>query len=179
MWIDRLVELKRGERLVAIKNVSLAEDHMHDHLPADDAAGLDGLPIMPASLILEGMAQTGGILIGHANDFQEKVILAKIQKAEIRRDVGPGMTLRYTAEVRRLDDMGGMTKGTIDLLDHANADGEWERIGEVNLLFSHLDQNMGAGGQRGVSFPDHNFVFGEGFKTLLRTSGHVLPAEIC
>ncbi|MHC4652492.1 MAG: hotdog family protein, partial [Planctomycetota bacterium] len=62
MWIDRIVELDPGQRLVAIKNVSLAEEHLHDHFPAQ--GDREALPVMPASLMIEGMAQTAGILVG-------------------------------------------------------------------------------------------------------------------
>ena len=51
MWIDRIVELVPRERLVAIKNVSLAEDYLHDHFCA--VGGRGAMPIMPASLIVE------------------------------------------------------------------------------------------------------------------------------
>jgi 3-hydroxymyristoyl/3-hydroxydecanoyl-(acyl carrier protein) dehydratase len=66
MWIDQILELEPGRRLVAIKNVTLAEEHLHDHFPA--AGNLPPLPVMPASLIIEGMAQTAGILVGAARD---------------------------------------------------------------------------------------------------------------
>lgn len=105
MWIDRVVEL-RLRRMVAIKNVSLAEEHLHDHFAADPEHGLAALPIMPASLILEGVAQTSGILVGHAEEVREKVILAKINRAEIEADATPGTTLRYTATIERMDTIG-------------------------------------------------------------------------
>ena len=69
MWIDRVIELRPREKLVAVKNVSLAEEHLHDHFAADpptSSRGLKATPVMPMSLILEGMAQTAGILVGHA-----------------------------------------------------------------------------------------------------------------
>lgn len=168
MWIDRVVELAPRERMVAIKNVSLAEEHLHDHFPAQ--GGQPALPVMPASLILEGMAQTAGVLVGHAEGFREKVVLAKIGRAEIERDAGPGMTLRYTATIERMDPVGASTKGVVELMDHAKGGG-FEKIGEIDMMFSHLDNNMGGAGQSGVAFPSHNFVFGESFKTLLRSSG--------
>jgi 3-hydroxyacyl-[acyl-carrier-protein] dehydratase len=171
MWIDRIVELVPRERMVAIKNVSLAEEHLHDHFAADSARSLAALPLMPASLIIEGMAQTAGILVGHAEGFREKVILAKISRAQIDRDAGPGMTLRYTATIERMDAVGASTTGTIELLDHARPEAGFAPIGAIDLMFSHLDNNMGGAGQSGLAFPSHNFVFGEGFKTLLRTSG--------
>jgi len=169
MWIDRVLVLEPGRRMVTIKNVSLAEEHLHDHFEADAGLGLAALPIMPASLMIEGMAQTAGVLVGHASGFKEKVVLAKVGRAEIDFDVTPGRTIRYTAVVERMDASGASTKGTIELLDPAQfgrggGDGAKE-IGRVDLLFSFLDQNMS-----GMAFPDHNFVFGEGFKTLLRMS---------
>ncbi len=166
MWIDRVIELQPRLKMVAVKNVSLAEDHLHDHFASDAIHGLTALPIMPASLILEGMAQTAGILVGHAESFREKVILAKISKAELTADATPGTTLRYTAFIERMDNLGASTRGTVDLFDHAHPDRGYCPIGIIDLLFSHLDQNMS-----GAAFPEHNFVFGDAFKTLLRTSG--------
>jgi 3-hydroxyacyl-[acyl-carrier-protein] dehydratase len=175
MWIDRVVELVPRQRLVAIKNVSLAEEHVHDHFAADASRGLEALPIMPTSLILEGMAQTAGILVGHAEDFREKVILAKIARAELDQDATPGTTLRYTSTIERMDSAGASTMGTIELFDHAQPALGFVRIGSVDLMFSHLDNNMGGAGKTGEAFPAHNFVFGASFKTLLRTSGVAFP----
>lgn len=171
MWIDRVIELEPRKRLVAIKNVSLAEEHLHDHFAGDPQRGLAALPVMPACFIIEGMAQTGGILVGHAGDFHEKVVLAKIGKAEITHDATAGDTLKYTAEVERIDEGGAMIKGTIQRLRHARPDEGWKTIGTLDMMFSHLDNNMGGAGQAGRDFPAHNFVFGDSFKTLLRCSG--------
>jgi 3-hydroxyacyl-[acyl-carrier-protein] dehydratase len=169
MWIDRIIELVPREKLVAIKNVSLAEDHLHDHFPATAARA--ALPVMPASLIIEGMAQSAGILVGHAEAFQEKVILAKIGRAELDADVGPGMTLRYTARIEQLSPQGASARGQIDLIDLASGDSTPRPIGRIDLMFSHIDRNLA-----GQEFPEHNFVFGESFKTLLRLSGIQIPA---
>jgi 3-hydroxyacyl-[acyl-carrier-protein] dehydratase len=163
MWIDRIVELKPRERLVAIKHVSMAEEHLHDHFGA--TAGRPAIPVMPASLIVEGMAQTAGILVGHAEGFREKVILAKVSKAELTHDAGPGQTLRYTATIRQMDAAGAATAGVVELID-PSAPGVAVKIGEIDLMFSHIDNNMA-----GTEFPEENFVFGESFKTLLRMSG--------
>jgi 3-hydroxyacyl-[acyl-carrier-protein] dehydratase len=165
MWLDRVVLLEPGVRLVAIKHVSLAEDHLHDHFPRE--GDQPALPIMPASLIIEGMAQAAGILVGHAQDFREKVVLAKISKADLREDAGPGCTLRYTATIQRMDRSGASTAGLVELIEPlASGPARARPIGAIDLMFSHLDQNMA-----GMQFPEHNFVFGESFKTLLRSSG--------
>ncbi len=171
MWIDRIIELEPRQKLVAIKNVSLAEEHLHDHFPADARAGLAALPVMPACFIVEGMAQTGGILVGHAEGFREKVILAKVSKAELTRDAAPGTTLRYTATIERMDPTGASIRGVVEILDHSKPAVGFAPMGTIELVFSHLDNNMGGAGRTGQDFPEHNFVFGEGFRTLLRTSG--------
>lgn len=167
MWIDRVVELVPRERMTAIKHVSLAEEHLHDHFAAG-AGGAAALPVMPACFIIEGMAQTGGILVGHAGGFREKVVLAKVSTVELSREATPGTTLRYTATLERMDESGASTRGTVELLSWgAGATGpSVETIGRIDLMFSHIDKNMG-----GASFPEHNFVFSESFRTLLRSSG--------
>ena len=166
MWIDRVVELVPRQRLVAVKHVSMAEEHLHDHFRAKGS--LPATPIMPMSLIVEGMAQTAGILVGHAEEFREKVILAKVGKAEMTRDARPGHTLRYTATITHMDAVGASTQGVVELIEPAasGGGGAVERVGTIDLMFSHLDNNMA-----GQAFPEWNFVFSESFKTLLRTSG--------
>ncbi len=163
MWIDRIVELEKGARCRAVKNISMAEEHLHDHFAAEGERR--ALPVMPAPLIIEGMAQTAGILVGHARDFKEKVILAKIGKATFERDAFPGQTLIYTATLDRIDESGASTTGTVELIDHARG-GEPQPVGTIELMFSHIDKNM-----RGLGFPEHNFVFTDQFFDLLRNSG--------
>ena len=162
MWIDTIIGFEPEQQLVAIKNVSLAELHLHAHFPAEGA--LPAYPVMPASLIIEGMAQTAGILVGSTRNFKEKVILAKIISAELLDDVVPGQTIRYTANLQRIDQTGASTTGQIQLLDHR--EGAWRDLGRIDLMFSHLDQN-----RAGMEFPEENFVFGENFRTILANSG--------
>lgn len=171
MWIDRIIEFEPRRRMVSIKTVSLAEGHLHEHFAADavtDPSRGDrpAVPVMPGSLILEGMAQTAGILVGHAEHFRQKVVLAKINRAELGMDVFPGTTLRYTAVVDRLDAMGASTHGTVHAFKLGSGTADAVAIGEIDLMFSFIDQNMS-----GMGFPQHNFVFSESFKTLLRMSG--------
>ena len=132
LWIDSIIKHEPDTRLVAIKNVSLAEDYLHDYI-------IDGRPIMPFSLLIEGMAQTAGILVGTISGFKEKVILAKISKATLDCDVTAGDTVRFDATIDRIDDAGAATTGVID---RRVAGGDaWERIGAVELMFSHIDHN--------------------------------------
>ncbi|WP_432798947.1 3-hydroxyacyl-ACP dehydratase FabZ family protein [Poriferisphaera sp. WC338] len=162
IWIDRIVEIEKGERCVTIKNVSAAEEVLHDHFEA--TADHSAMPILPNTLIIEGMAQTAGIMVGHAADFKEKVLLAKITKATFTKPVTPGYTIRYTAHMENFGKSGASTKGTVELLDPATGDAK--TIGEISLMFSHIDHNMA-----GLEFPDHNFVFTGMFIDLLKRSG--------
>ena len=167
IWIDQIIEYEPDKRLVAIKNVSLAEEHLHDHFAA--GPGLDPRPIMPASLLIEGMAQTAGILVGSVNGFREKVILAKIAAARFDADVLPGQTVRYEATLQRIDASGASTTGIV--LRDSHTGGRPQPIGQVDLLFSHIDQNLA-----GVNFPKDNFVFSSNLHLLLQGAGfEVLP----
>ena len=146
IWIDKFIEFHSGQRAVAIKNLTLAEDHLHDHFP--------GFPVMPPSLMIEGMAQTAGILVGEARGFTEKVILAKIRRARFDGIAQPGEQLRYEAAIESITDQGAMTTGKV------YCDGR--PLGEIDLMFSHIDQNMS-----GLDFPAENFVFTDEFKNLI------------
>ena len=146
IWIDRFTEFEPGRRAVAVKNVSLAEEHLHDHWEA--------FPIMPASLMIEGMAQTAGILVGQARDFKEKVILAKIAKAQFHEIVTPGDQITYQAEIENITAEAAATKGCV--LKNG------QTIGQVDLMFSHIDQN-----RAGAEFPEENFVFTGQFQRLV------------
>ena len=147
IWIDRFEEFESGKRAVAIKNVSLAEEHLHDHFP--------GYPIMPQSLMIEAMAQTSGILVGEARNFQEKVILAKVTKAVFHDLARPGDQLRLEAQVENLVDEAATISGTIKCGP--------KLIAEIHLMFSHIDKNMA-----GMDFPEENFVFNDQFMSMLQ-----------
>lgn len=150
IWIDKFIEFESGHRAVALKNVTLAEEHLHDHFP--------GFPVMPECLMIEAMAQTAGILVGEAKNFQEKVILAKIKKAVFFDYVKPGDTIELEADIESIASEAASTKGTITRSK--------KLIAEIDLMFSHIDRNLG-----GKEFPEENFVFGTGtsvFEPLLR-----------
>lgn len=168
MWIDRVVELQPRQRLVSIKHISLAEEHMHEHFAATDTRS--SLPVMPGSLIVEGVAQSGGILIGHALAFEQKIVLAKVTRVDLDHDATAGDTLRYTITMDQFGPQGASTKGVVELLEAWS--GKVRTIGQIDLMFSVLENNMA-----GIEFPEGNFVFGEAFKTLMRNSGVLIPGE--
>jgi 3-hydroxyacyl-[acyl-carrier-protein] dehydratase len=146
IWIDRFTEFVPGQKATAIKNVSLAEEHLHDHWEA--------FPIMPTSLMIEGMAQTAGILVGQARNFKEKVILAKIAKAEFSDIVVPGDQITYQAKIDSISPQAASIKGTV--LKNGT------EIGHIEMMFSHIDNNLS-----GVKFPEENFVFTGSFERMV------------
>jgi len=152
IWIDKFIEFTPRVSATAVKNVTLAEEHLHDLYP--------DFPVVPHSLIVEGMAQTAGILVGQARDFAEKVILAKIGRASFTRLVRPGETMVFSAEIQQLNEQGASVHGSVRAGVEKNA----EPVAEIDLMFSHIDKNMA-----GVNFPEHNFVFTEQFTDLLKT----------
>lgn len=157
IWIDGFTEFHSGHSARAVKNLSLAEDHFADHFP--------GYPVMPATLILEGLAQTGGILVGEANSYREKVVLAKIQHARFHRDALAGEQLHYTVELLHLRPEGAAVRGRVLVMAE---DGTEELLGEAEIFFAHLDQ---ARSQQ--LFGENNFVFSSSLQHLLRKAKQV------
>ncbi|MEN6451947.1 MAG: 3-hydroxyacyl-ACP dehydratase FabZ family protein [Thermoguttaceae bacterium] len=122
-WIDRFVEFHSGRYAKAVKNISLSEDHLHDHFPH--------YPMLPNSLILEGMAQTGGLLVSEHNQFREKVVLAKVPKATFYCAATPGDQLVYTATIQYVRPEGAMVTTTSYKGDQLHA--------EAEVVFAHLN----------------------------------------
>src|SRR5437762_7489178 len=146
IWIDRFVEFRRGEFARAVKQWSLAEDLFAEHFPE--------FPVVPGTLLLEGLAQTGGILVGEANDFREKVVLAKVPKARFHGEALAGQELVYDAKLVHLRAEGAMIEGAV------TADGR--PLAEAEIYFAHLDQSRSQ-----QMFGDRNFVFSGELKQLL------------
>jgi beta-hydroxyacyl-ACP dehydratase FabZ len=96
LLVDRVLEMEPGKRIVAIKNVTINEPFFLGHFP--------GRPVMPGVLLIEGMAQAGGLLLlADVPDRDKKLIyFASIEEAKFRRPVVPGDQVRYELEVLRL-----------------------------------------------------------------------------
>jgi 3-hydroxyacyl-[acyl-carrier-protein] dehydratase len=165
IWIDKFEKFEVNVAAVAVKNVSLAEEHLHDHFP--------GFPVMPASLMIEGMAQTAGILVGAAREFKEKVILAKINKASFSRLVRPGEQIVYSAKITNVTPQGAAIEGAITSRTRAAGQPVEVPVGTVDMMFSHIDNNIS-----GMKFPDFNFVFNSQFMALFETYRRELDVKI-
>jgi beta-hydroxyacyl-ACP dehydratase FabZ len=95
LLIDKIIEMEIGKRVVGIKNVTMNEPFFQGHFP--------GHPIMPGVLILEAMAQTGGVLALKSvpqDQVKNKVLyFMSIDKAKFRKPVVPGDQLRFEIDV--------------------------------------------------------------------------------
>src|SRR6201993_2668273 len=94
LLIDRLMEIERKKRIVALKNVTINEPFFAGHFP--------GVPIMPGVLIVEAIAQAGGaLLLTEVPDRDQKLmVFTGIERARFRRPVVPGDQLRIEVEVK-------------------------------------------------------------------------------
>ena len=91
--IDRILEIEKGKKAIALKNVSIDEPYFLGHFPND--------PVMPGVLILEAMAQTGGLAFQSSFEKEEEgiPILARVEEFRLKRRVIPGDQLVIEAEV--------------------------------------------------------------------------------
>jgi len=98
LLVDRVDEVKAGERIVAVKNVTVTEDVFRGHFP--------GNPILPGVLIVEAMAQTAGLLITASVDDSSSLLpyLVGIDGAKFRRPVVPGDQLVIDVSLTRRRD---------------------------------------------------------------------------
>jgi 3-hydroxyacyl-[acyl-carrier-protein] dehydratase len=125
LLVDRIIENLPGERAVGIKNVTVNEPFFQGHFP--------GRPIMPGVLIVEAMAQVGGIVLLQMADLKDKLSLfAGIDKVRFRRPVVPGDQLVMTVELicikqRRFGKM--QARATVD----------GQLVSEGELMFSLVD----------------------------------------
>jgi 3-hydroxyacyl-[acyl-carrier-protein] dehydratase len=105
LLIDRIVEFEAAKRLVAIKNVTINEPFFQGHFP--------GHPIMPGVLVVEAMAQAGGIIMMHElpDRDQKLVVFTGIERAKFRRPVTPGDQLRIEVDVLSFRTRAGRIEG--------------------------------------------------------------------
>jgi 3-hydroxyacyl-[acyl-carrier-protein] dehydratase len=125
-----------------VKSVSLSEDYLHDHWP--------GYPVMPNSLVAEGMAQTSGLLVSEAYKFSELVVLAKFASCRFDGEVRPGQTLQYRARIDQLKESGASAQVTASVGDH--------RYAEAEIFFARLGSDsptIAAAGGRRLFDPAH------------------------
>lgn len=126
-WIDRFTHFQVGVRAGAIKNVSLAEEPLDDYMP--------GRPSLPQALVVEGTAQTGGLLVGACTEFHKRVVLAKVGKAIFHRPGEPGDQIRFEVAIEDMRDDGAIVSGATFIDEKPQA--------ELELTFAFLDSRFG------------------------------------
>ena len=122
-WIDRFTSFTAGESAESIKCVSLTEEVVDEYAP--------GRTFLPPSLVIEGLAQTGGMLLGQLSDFTDRVVLAKVNNSVFHFEAYPGETLTYRVKIKNRDGIGAMVEGTSHIGDRLHA--------SIDLMFAKLE----------------------------------------
>ena len=103
LLVDRITEMEENRRIVGMKNVTINEPFFQGHYP--------GTPIMPGVLIVEAMAQLGGVLMSQKLEHTGKIaVLLSLDKVKLRRPVTPGDQLVLEAESLRAKARTGTVK---------------------------------------------------------------------
>jgi 3-hydroxyacyl-[acyl-carrier-protein] dehydratase len=139
LLIDRVLDLERKKRIVAIKNVTINEPFFVGHFP--------GLPIMPGVLIVEAIAQAGGaLLLTEVEDRSDKVmVFTGIERAKFRKPVTPGDQLRLEVEVTGWRSVPGMTAAKMQGYAYVGD----KRVAEAIVSCQLVDSSRGRGSNSG------------------------------
>lgn len=125
-WVDRYTEFVSRSHATATKNVCMAEPYVMEYSRC--------FPSYPPSLIIEGMAQTGGLLINQAFDFKKKVVLAKISKSSFSDVAKPGDQLSIATKIESMQDEGAIVSATCHRGD--------DLIAEADVMFAYPEEQF-------------------------------------
>jgi 3-hydroxyacyl-[acyl-carrier-protein] dehydratase len=124
LLVDKIIEFIKDEQIVGVKNVTINEPFFQGHFP--------GHPIMPGVLILEAMAQVGGVYAILANEVGENQVpyFVGIDKAKFRKPVLSGDVLKLSLELQKV------RRGIYYFLGKATVDGKLVAEAELKATFA-------------------------------------------
>ncbi|QDT08653.1 3-hydroxyacyl-ACP dehydratase FabZ family protein [Planctomycetes bacterium K23_9] len=122
-WIDRFTEFVSGSHACGLKNIALDEECIDEYCP--------GYPMLPPTLIIEGMAQLGGIMVAEHFQFEKRVVLAKVGKAKFHQPPRTGDQLLYRVTMDAVQEDGATVTGV------SHCDGKLQA--EIDLMFAFLE----------------------------------------
>lgn len=118
LLVDRIIELEPMKRAVGIKNVTMTESHFQGHFP--------GKPVMPGVLILEAMAQVGGVALLYPEENRGKIALfGAMERVRFRKTAIPGDQLKMVAELIKIRGFIGKIWCQSYVEDQVVAEGEF------------------------------------------------------
>ena len=126
LWIDRFTEFVSGSHARGYKNITLSEEAIDDYSPS--------FPMLPPTLIIESLAQLGGVLILEHFNFKKRAVLAKIGKAKYHFPARTGDRLDYHVRLDAVQEDGATLVGT------SHCDGKLQA--EVDLMFAFLEEGQ-------------------------------------
>jgi len=105
LLIDKITDMTEGERVTAVKNVTMNEPFFQGHFPQE--------PVMPGVLIVEAMAQAGAFCILSMPEYKGRIAyFGALDKVKFRQKVVPGDVLTFEVEIVKLKSVAGIGKGT-------------------------------------------------------------------
>jgi len=122
-WLDRIIDLQPGVRATGVKAVALAEDEFESHFP--------GNPVLPGVYLLEGLAQTAGVLLSETTLGKRVALMVSVDRARFLAFARPGDQVLLTVEVEALDDDLARVRGAATVGERA--------IASARLTFRLLD----------------------------------------
>ena len=126
LWVDRFTEFVSGSHARGFKNVSLAEEAIDDYSL--------GYPMLPPTLIIESMAQMGGVLVLQHFDFNKRAVLAKVGKAKYHFPARTGDRLEYHVRLDAVQEDGAT------IIGQSHIDGKLQA--DVDLMFAFLEEGQ-------------------------------------
>ncbi len=107
--LDRVITLERGVRAVGVRGVALSDDAFNEHFP--------GNPVLPGVYVLEGLAQTAGVLLWETTDHSRIALMTSVDRARFAGFARPGDVVRLAVEIESLDPDAARVRGTATVGD--------------------------------------------------------------